>query len=130
MKKRFLAIALTLILCCSAMFVLSACGENDLQCSKGMTPDDPWTYSVNAKFDNPTASGTFTFKDGTYKYKKNGKDAEETVNGMSLADLLKSEAAACVHGDVDTRTATEAGETRHFQLTAYGCTITIYYTVS
>ncbi len=45
MKRRLFSFVLTAILCCSAIFVLSACGAGPkLTCTTGMTEDSAWSY--------------------------------------------------------------------------------------
>ncbi len=88
MKKRLFSLVLTAILCCSAIFVLAACGEAPkLTCNTGMTEDTAWNYQqkTSEEWDNMTdkeredfivlgsAGAEFTLGDET---------------GMSLADML------------------------------------------
>ena len=88
MKKRLFSIVLTAILCCSAIFVLAACGEAPkLTCTTGMTEDTAWNYQqkTSEEWDNMTkkerddfiilgsAGAQFSLGDET---------------GMTLADLL------------------------------------------
>lgn len=140
MKKRFLTLALALLVCFSAAFMFAGCSGDPAHKATLTASATSVTFTLDDKdIYTKIDALTLTYKaNGDVYYEFSDKDPKAYKDwagkySEAVADAQGAKAAVrtcTLNGGIDVATKTAAGETRRFTITINNASVSIEYTVA